>query len=181
MTVRSRSPVAFAKRDASWVDGATYDSTHHGLYSLYDDGASEFKYLLGLLSACLALIILRILATGTYLTVSTLTTTSDELRQMKIANYTLGVILGFANLTWPAFLGMGVIVWKRLGERRGVDSASVIATIAFFSLVEICTLVVSILAYIDARRVEKRWKTLKANGRVSGKAGGSDSTIDQAA
>ncbi|CAO1616852.1 unnamed protein product [Sympodiomycopsis kandeliae] len=167
------APVAagdsLVKRDGSWSDGATFESTHDGLYDLYDDAEGDFSLWIGLLSVMLAVVALRILATIGYLIYNSARGEStghnvNETSSLKSSRGVLNFILAFANLAVSLLLALGISLWYYFDLYQGLGSSDVQATLAFYVIATVTSFVVMIMASIAVHRVKKAYKQAKRQG-----------------
>lgn len=179
------SPVPqLQRRDAGWGDGVTYKSTHDGLYDIYDDAESDYKYYIGCLAGCLGLYALRALVTIAYVIASFMHKDNSVEGSTNFAYWSSSAISFAANLAWPALCALGIAVWVRFGMYQGTGESSVQATIAFYAISALTTLFVVIVAICESigiGRARKQQRQQGGGGAGVKSVGSSSSNVGAAA
>lgn len=125
-------------------------------YSTYSDAISDNSVWLGCFSGALFCVALRILATAIYFGVHLFFKRKHhggEIHKQQIALHMANFILAIAVISFAGLLSVGVAAWLIFAEWRSLSSSDVRATLAFWAISCVTTLIVLVWASVHVHQL----------------------------
>lgn len=143
--------------DMSWGEGFSNSSARNGLYSSYSDATSDLYILNAMMGTSLAAFALRLAATVASTVVELMQRNHEGKTTQRTAMALAATILAVACASFLLSVICGCIGWYWLFYTQQPDAASDIqATIAFWALATLTTLVVVGLAAVSVYKHRRR-------------------------